>query len=72
MPDADGFALVRRLRHEGPPHARTLPVIAVSGYARAADRERVLAEGFQGYLGKPLEVEQLTAMIADVSGRAVS
>ena len=72
MPGADGFAMVRRLREEGPPHARALPVIAVSAYARGADRERVLADGSQGDLGKPLEIEQLTAMIAHVSGRAVS
>jgi signal transduction histidine kinase len=72
MPDADGFALVRRLREQGPPHVRTLPVIAVTAYARGADRERVLAEGFQGFLGKPVEVEQLTTMIAHVSGRAGS
>jgi signal transduction histidine kinase/CheY-like chemotaxis protein len=72
MPGADGFALVRRLRAEGPPHVRALPVIAVTAYGRGDDRERVMAEGFQGYLGKPLEFEQLTAMIAHVSGRAVS
>jgi signal transduction histidine kinase/CheY-like chemotaxis protein len=72
MPGADGFALVRRLREGGPLHARALPVIAVSAYARGADRDRVLAEGFQGYLGKPLEFEQLMAMIAHVSGKAVS
>ena len=72
MPGADGFALVRRLREGGPLHARALPVIAVSAYARGADRDRVLAEGFQGYLGKPLEFEQLMAMIAHVSGKAVN
>ena len=72
MPGADGFALVRRLRAEGPSHVRALPVIAVTAYGRGDDHERVMAEGFQGYLGKPLEFEQLTAMIAHVSGRAVS
>jgi signal transduction histidine kinase/CheY-like chemotaxis protein len=72
MPGADGFALVRRLRQEGPPHVRALPVIAVTAYARGADRARVMAEGFQGFLGKPLEFDQLTAMIAQIAGRAVS
>jgi signal transduction histidine kinase/ActR/RegA family two-component response regulator len=67
MPDADGFALLRRLRADTVPGRRHLPVIAVTAYAGPDHRERVLAEGFQGFLGKPLELDRLIDMVAELA-----
>jgi len=69
MPGNDGFALVRRLRAEGSAQARGLPVIAVTASARQADRDRVMTEGFQGFLGKPLDPEGLADVVAVAAGR---
>ena len=69
MPGQDGFALMHRLREQGSPRFRLLPVIAVTAYARPEDRERVMAEGFQGFMSKPVEFDQLALMVAHLAGR---
>jgi signal transduction histidine kinase/CheY-like chemotaxis protein len=70
MPEQDGFALLRRLREHGAPRFRALPVIAVTAYARSADRERALARGFQGFLTKPVEFDRLAMLVAHLVGRS--
>jgi CheY-like chemotaxis protein/two-component sensor histidine kinase len=69
MPNQDGFSLMHSLRALGSPRLRFLPVIAVTAYARPEDRERVMSEGFQGFLPKPVEVERLALMVAHLAGR---
>jgi signal transduction histidine kinase/CheY-like chemotaxis protein len=70
MPGEDGFALMQRLRQQGSPRFRFLPVIAVTAYARSEDRERVMSEGFQGFLAKPVEFDRLAMMVAQLAGRS--
>jgi CheY-like chemotaxis protein len=69
MPGQDGFALMHKLREQGSPRFRLLPVIAVTAYARPEDRERVMSEGFQGFMSKPVEFDQLALMVAHLAGR---
>jgi two-component system, cell cycle response regulator DivK len=57
LPGIDGHEALRRLRAS--PRTRSLPVVAVTAYAMAADRARALAAGFDGYLDKPLDVRSL-------------
>ena len=54
LPDMDGTAVLRRLRDD----ARTveIPVVALTSFAMKGDRERFLADGFDGYLEKPISV----------------
>ena len=54
LPDMDGTEAVRRLK--GEPSTTTIPVVAVTSFAMKGDRERFLAEGFDGYLEKPISV----------------
>ena len=61
MPEMDGYALLKAVRAQ-PRHAH-LPAIAVSGLAREKDIAQARAAGFDAHLGKPLSVEQLTAII---------
>jgi len=68
MPEADGFALMRRVQN-GSPAVRDVPVIAVTAYAGPGDRERVAAGGFQGFLTKPIELDSLIAMVARLARR---
>lgn len=63
LPHMDGYEVVRRMRAE--PATCRIPVIAVTAFAMVGDRDRALAAGFDGYIGKPivpetfvLEVEQ--------------
>jgi CheY-like chemotaxis protein len=67
MPDQDGYALIRQIRqHEGA-HGGFLPAVALTGYARAADRARILAAGFQAHVTKPLDPVVLAAAIATMT-----
>ena len=66
MPGEDGYSLIRRLRERGAAAGGTIPAIAVTGYATAEDRRRVLAAGFQLHLAKPIDPTALCASIANV------
>ena len=70
MPGEDGYFLIRRLREYAAASGGTIPAIAVTGYATAEDRRRVLAAGFQLHLAKPIDPAALCASIADVVRRA--
>ena len=64
MPDEDGYTLIRQIREHEVEHGGFLPAIALTGYARAEDRARVLAAGFQVHVPKPLDPAELVAAIA--------
>lgn len=53
LPGMDGYAVTRALRADARTHA--IPVVAVTSYAMAGDRERCLAAGCDGYLEKPID-----------------
>jgi signal transduction histidine kinase/ActR/RegA family two-component response regulator len=72
LPGEDGYALIRRIRHHEAEHGGFLPAIALTGYARADDRSRALAAGFQAHVAKPLEPAALIPVIADVTGHSKS
>jgi two-component system, cell cycle response regulator DivK len=57
LPDMDGVEALRRLR-KGKLTA-SIPVLALTAQAMLGDRERFLAEGFDGYLSKPVDVIEL-------------
>ena len=54
MPGLDGMALTRQLRSQ--PSARPLAIVAFTAYAMIGDKERFLAAGCDGYIGKPIDV----------------
>ena len=61
LPDMDGTAALRRLRDD----TRTveIPVVALTSFAMKGDRERFLAEGFDGYLEKPISVTEFPGQV---------
>ncbi|HEX4946919.1 MAG TPA: response regulator [Blastocatellia bacterium] len=68
LPQMDGYELLRRLR-ELAGGQLACPAVAVTAYANLSERLRALAEGFQMYIAKPIEPEELIAAIASLSGR---
>ena len=64
MPGEDGFSLIRRLRALPAERDGKTPVIALTAYARAEDRQRILAAGFQAHLSKPIEPAELVRSVA--------
>jgi CheY-like chemotaxis protein len=47
------------------PGYEQVPIIAVTGYALAGDRERLLAEGLTHYLPKPFDEHELLSVVTD-------
>jgi signal transduction histidine kinase/ActR/RegA family two-component response regulator len=65
--DEDGCALIRQIRQDEAEHGGFLPAVALTGYARAEDRARILAAGFQVHVPKPVDPVELTAAIATIT-----
>ena len=64
LPDVDGWELMRRVRQRWP----AMPGVAMSGFVADADLARSRACGFVAHLGKPLDLPELTAAVADAVG----
>jgi CheY-like chemotaxis protein len=69
MPDEDGFELIRRVRELPAESGGGVPAIALTAYARAEDRLRVLRSGYQMHVPKPVEMAELLAVIASLVRR---
>ncbi len=64
MPDMDGFMLLRQVRSLPSQQSNHTPAIALTAYAQAEDRQRILSSGFQCCLTKPIDSEELMSAIA--------
>lgn len=72
LPKLDGYGVVAALKQDTA--LRAIPVLAVTALAMVGDRERLLAAGFDGYIGKPIEpdtfVAELEAFLPGAAGVA--
>lgn len=66
MPDIDGYTLTGQLK--ALPKIKEVPIIALTANVMKGDRERTLEAGCDGYLQKPIDVDTLSAQIADFLG----
>ena len=55
MPNMDGYEATREIRK----FSKTVPIIAVTAYAFASDKEKILKNGFNGYVAKPINPTKL-------------
>jgi two-component system, cell cycle response regulator DivK len=71
LPEMDGTEVLRRLRKD--PAMARIPAIALTAHAMRGVRERLLAEGFDGYVVKPIvDEEELLDTIARLLETGVS
>ena len=61
LPVMDGYAVARALRDN--PVLGSIPIVAVTSYAMAGDREKSIAAGCNGYIEKPINPESFVAEI---------
>lgn len=63
MPEMDGYEATRRIRQATAGSAHRVPIVAMTAYAMAGDRDRCLAAGMDGYLAKPFRAAELIRVL---------
>lgn len=61
LPGMDGHAVARALKAD--PVLKSIPIVAVTSYAMAGDREKCLEAGAEGYIEKPINPETFVAEV---------
>jgi len=67
MPDEDGLSLIRRVRALSRDEGGRTPAAALSAYARLEDRTRALRAGFNAHVAKPVEPNELLAVLSSLA-----
>jgi signal transduction histidine kinase/DNA-binding response OmpR family regulator len=63
LPGMNGFEVAHRMRQQ--PHTRGALIIALTGYGEAESRFQSVEAGFDHYMVKPADIDQLLSIIAD-------
>jgi two-component system cell cycle response regulator DivK len=61
LPGMDGRAAVKVLKTDV--STQPIPIIALTAFAMKGDRESLLAEGFDGYIAKPVDIKELPKVV---------
>lgn len=69
MPGEDGYSLIKKIRSLPLEKGGQIPAAALTAYAAVEDRMRVLRSGFQTHVPKPIETDELIAVVANLAGR---
>jgi two-component system cell cycle response regulator DivK len=63
LPGMSGLEALALLR--GDDRTASIPVVALTAQAMRGDRERFLEAGFDGYLAKPVDIDELMLMVRE-------
>ena len=64
MPEMDGLSATAEIRRR--PHLANQKIYAVNAHAMTGDREKCLEIGMNGYLTKPLQLEELRKVLTEI------
>jgi CheY-like chemotaxis protein len=64
LPGMDGVKARQVLRDT--PETSDIPVVAVTASVMPSDRQKILASGFEGYITKPIDVDEFLASVRSV------
>jgi|SRR5208283_1366732 len=67
MPVMDGLACLKFIREDA--DTRHQKVIALTSFAMKGDREKFIEAGFDGYMTKPINIDQLTEAVKGFVGQ---
>jgi two-component system, sensor histidine kinase len=70
MPGMDGYEVARRLRARRDAHR--VKIIAITGWGQESDRQLSMQAGFDHHVVKPVDIDDLLALLADVDTREES
>jgi len=68
MPDMDGYTLTAKIK--GMPGFAQVPILALTANVMRGDKEKTLEAGCDGYIQKPLDIDQLLKEIERVLARS--
>jgi len=61
LPDISGLEVTKRIRASE--FGASIPIVAITSYAMAGDKENALSAGCSGYIEKPIDPENIIAEI---------
>ena len=61
MPEMDGYEAIGKMKSDD--SLRNIPVIAITAQAMTGDREKCLEAGADGYISKPVNVDELLTLL---------
>ena len=64
MPKLDGYEVARRIRAQ--PWGQRITLVALTGWGQDSDRRRSQEAGFDSHLVKPLDLDKLTELLAEL------
>lgn len=69
LPETDGYKLIQQIRSRKNKNGDSVPAIALTAYARTADRIRAIAAGYNTHIAKPVETHELVSVVKYLTGR---
>ena len=69
MPNKDGFHFIKALRTLSPERGGSIPAVDLTAFARSEDRIHALQVGYQMHIHKPVEPNELVAVVASLVNR---
>ena len=69
MSDTDGYSLIKQVREREGDEGQHIPAIALTAYARAQDRIRALAAGYNAHVAKPVQIRELVSVVKCLTGK---
>jgi CheY-like chemotaxis protein len=67
MPNEDGYTLIGKVRALEAESGQHIPAVALTAYVRIEDRARALSAGFNMFVPKPVEPDELITVIATLA-----
>lgn len=61
MPEMDGYEAIGKIKADD--NLKDIPVIAITAQAMTGDREKCLEAGADGYISKPVDVDELMVLL---------
>ncbi len=63
MPEMDGFQATRMIREGKTANSAQIPIVAMTANAMTGDREKCIAAGMDGYVSKPVKLDELDRIV---------